>query len=275
MSEVSNAVAIYGLQASLATEQTNASGIVPVGPSQTQRTFLDADVAYAFRANLPNIGDEAVVDLTDASGDVTAAIPSPAGGLPTIISITGTLTTDGTTPLTVPLLYYTEMEASKPKYEAENDSFAFALYWDSGEGKWIFELTIKPSLENEFWYSSVADTASPDLASGWLPDEGGSNTGTPVVAVSPYTLPSLIDADGKDIYGQPIPTVAEINGLLIECVSGAATITGADGFEYSPTANAVLQISNTSTGVITPDDLTIEATAANTAVKVTVIGQAV
>jgi len=268
MSEVSNAVAIYGLQASLATEQTNASGIVPVGPSQTQRTFLDADVAYAFRANLPNVGDVATVDLATANG---IAEPNDSE-YPFAIEVTGTLSFDGVDPLVVPTLTFDGLNDGKPSYVANTDDFDFIVIWDEEGGEWKFNVTAQPSAVMKSWFSTD-NVTEPTLVTTWQISGDDGNTGTPTVSAGEYDYPQLIDADGNDIYGQPIPTVAEINGLLIECVSGAATITGADGFEYSPTANAVLQISNTSTGVITPDDLTIEATSADTAVKVTVIGK--
>jgi hypothetical protein len=284
MSEVSNAVAIYGLQASLATEQTNASGIVPVGPSQTQRTFLDADVAYAFRANLPNIGDEAVVDLTDASGEVTPAIPTgtPAPeGFPQYIQVTGTFTdSTGSNTQSVPVLLVhagTNLDGVRmwsTTGDFESDWISLGLD-ANGQAFAAIGITTVNALFNyrtSAGTSSFEDSSATDiLTAEWA--ASNDETGQPILSEIEIESPELIDADGKDIYGQPIPTVAEINGLLIECVSGAATITGADGFEYSPTANAVLQISNTSTGVITPDDLTIEATSADTAVKVTVIGK--
>jgi hypothetical protein len=284
MSEVSNAVAIYGLQASLATEQTNASGIVPVGPSQTQRTFLEADVAYAFRANLPNVGDVAVVDLTDASGEVTPAIPTgtPAPeGFPQYIQVTGTFTdSTGSNTQSIPVLLVhagTNLDGVRmwsTTGDFESDWISLGL---DANGQSFAAIGI-PTVNALFNYrtsggtSSFEDSSATDiLTADWV--ASNDETGQPILSEIEIESPELIDADGKDIYGQPIPTVDEINGLLIECVSGAATITGADGFEYSPTANAVLQISNTSTGVITPDDLTIEATAADTAVKVTVIGK--
>jgi hypothetical protein len=283
MSEVSNAVAIYGLQASLATEQTNASGIVPVGPSQTQRTFLDADVAYAFRANLPNVGDIGAVSLSSNSGSVTPAIGTPPGSNPRIISVGGTFSeSTGTTNQAVPVvLYYAGSNASghwwTTSKEIEADWLTSATNMSNGDAFALLDLD--SPFASMFRYKTSVGVSTFDDATGstsitamsWLANV--DETGLPVITAVAYTAPELIDADGNDIYGQAIPTVDEINGLLLECVSGTAKITTTVDDEVSISSNGIILFANTESNVWEVDTITITAADADTAVKVTVIGK--
>jgi hypothetical protein len=285
MSEVSNAVAIYGLQASLATEQTNASGIVPVGPSQTQRTFLDADVAYAFRANLPTSGDSAKVNLSGNIGDVTPITPdeTPPSGNAKIYDLTGAFTNNtGTKTQPVPVrVYYAGNDGTNDWWTSsgEIESGWAADTSTMVNGDCFVRLNVDTSAT--FAYKTIQglsvfnDSEAVNSVGGLVWSGNDDETGTPLFVEFEYVEPSLIDTDGKDIYGQPIPTVDEINGLLIECVSGTAKITTTADDEVSISSSGIILFANTDANVWEVDDITITATSDGTAVKVTVIGQAV
>lgn len=91
------------------------------------------------------------------------------------IEVTGTLTSNGTTPVTFPILQFAGFFDGKPVYSDNGltTGHTHILYWYVSA--WLL-IQISPSCG---WNSSSA-VATPDLASGWTPL--GIATGTPVVA---------------------------------------------------------------------------------------------
>jgi hypothetical protein len=117
-------------------------------------------------------------------------------------------------------------------------------------------------------WSSSEDVASPDLVTTWSPESPA--TGTPTVTGIGFS--KSFDPSGKDLYGEDIPTITEIKGLLIECVSGE-TISRI-GDEYAELTAGERRLSANAGGLESLlDNMEIEATAPNTEVRVTVIGK--
>lgn len=101
----------------------------------------------------------------------------PQGSVGSTLAMTGTLTTDGSTPIVNEDLAYDSEFAGKPSFTSTN----FSCYWDAGDSVWVLVNVAS------FW-KSTAPVASPDLipAGGynastnplaWRPL--GPNTGTP------------------------------------------------------------------------------------------------
>jgi len=88
------------------------------------------------------------------------------------ITVTGTLTYDGSTPVSINELPYVELNNGKASYTSE---FGDSVYWDGA--KWIL---FHYGTDAE-WHSAD-DVATPDLASTWTPQ--GSATGTPTLTGS-------------------------------------------------------------------------------------------
>jgi hypothetical protein len=92
------------------------------------------------------------------------------------LAITGTLTSNGTTPVVFPDLIYAGISDGKPYYTNTGDltGFTHAANWEGG-AVWLLA-----QLSPAAVWTSASAVATPDLATGWT--ALGLATGTPVVA---------------------------------------------------------------------------------------------
>ena len=101
-----------------------------------------------------------------------------------VLTVTGTLTSDGTTPLTFPPIPKF-LDGPKPEYRtggtANGDA---ACFWI--DDHWVLVKYLAG--ETRQWTSSM-DVATPDLVTNWAPTY--TNTGTPVVTRTPNTALTL------------------------------------------------------------------------------------
>jgi hypothetical protein len=77
MATISDARAIYGLQATGVHTSSGVIGSAQIGTAQTQVRFPTADVAYSLRAIFVGTGDELAIDLADC--DTTGSTAFVAG----------------------------------------------------------------------------------------------------------------------------------------------------------------------------------------------------
>ena len=87
--------------------------------------------------------------------------------------VTGTLTSDGSTPVTFPPLVYNGTVNGKPQYHAAGDTHY--VNW-TVEGEWYLQVD-----GGALWFSTD-NVATPDLVTTWSADSPA--TGTPVVAAA-------------------------------------------------------------------------------------------
>lgn len=117
------------------------------------------------------------------------------------VNVSGTMTTDGSTPLTFPQLQYCEEVNGRPAWSSTGDyspSLSVVgytlLFWDG-----FFWILMKVTSVGVFvGFQSNEDVATPDDAVTWEPS--GAATGTPVFTLSePFTTPAtsifMIDDD--------------------------------------------------------------------------------
>lgn len=117
------------------------------------------------------IGATALLDYT-----VRGGLIAPPSEYPDLV-VTGTLTSNGSTPFTFPTMRHAGFFDGKPAYTDNGlaSGNTRSIVWIAGISKWW---AFKPSPDAVIWQSS-SDVATPDLATGWTPL--GSATGTPVI----------------------------------------------------------------------------------------------
>lgn len=149
------------------------------------------------------------VDLAWDSGDEVMTVELPSGAKITVgtgaslaeatstpvnstLHITGTLTNDGSTPFTFPVLYHDAVVNGKVRYLDPTGQY-FAIW--SG-GTWQLGSNDTP----EAYWNSSEDVATPDLVETWTPVNPA--TGHPVVAKTASTggRQGLMKADSSYIY---------------------------------------------------------------------------
>ena len=115
------------------------------------------------------MGASVMLDYTVRGGAISAIDAYPD------IEVTGTLTSDGSTPVTFPTLVFAGFYGGKPVYTDNGltTGMTHALSWETAV--WVLA-QVSPVAA----WTSASAVATPDLATGWTPV--GSATGTPVVA---------------------------------------------------------------------------------------------
>jgi hypothetical protein len=211
-----------------------------------------ADIAYARDIVLPVISDELVFDTSTAE---TTTLSDPTY---TPITVTGTLTSDGSTPVAFEEMAYVETLNAKPSYGnlAGDVATWHDNYWDmacNDGGTW----------------TSTDDVATPDLCTTWTP--ASAATGTPVVSGTPVIIPSVSGIDGADHEGNPI-LISSIRSLYIACTAGAAVFTGGDASIPIPEGSDI-DIRYLTGDTEYSGEITLAATAAGTVLRLEVIGE--
>ena len=137
-----------GSSSSLSLSLTGPAG--PSGPAGPAGSFDGMPAAITFAGDDPNV--------------------------PQIITISGALTTNGTTPLVFPPIPYIGVNQGKPEYYYEAEGVEVTAVWTGT--RW----ELQDFISGVGWFNNTA-FASPDLVTPWL--ALGSNTGTPVVTAGP------------------------------------------------------------------------------------------
>lgn len=137
--------------------------------------------AYTIRRQMENavvrpprrrtIGSTVLLDYTVEGGAITAPADYPD------IDVTGTLTSNGSTPVTFPTLLHAGFYGGKPVYTDNGltTGMTHALSWETSI--WL----LAQGSPTAAWVS-VSAVATPDLATGWT--ALGTATGTPTVALA-------------------------------------------------------------------------------------------
>ena len=126
------------------------------------------------------------------------------------MNVTGSLTSNGVTPITFTEIPFTEMFNGRPVYEILGGN---SCAWDGL--KWI----LYHAGSGVEWHS-YDDVLTPDLATAWVP-VFGSNTGTPILIASASSAAQVIAALEAD----PVATV-RIVSYASGTVTGAVAATG-------------------------------------------------
>ena len=112
-------------------------------------------------------------------------VPSPGGGVD-ILTITGALTSDGTTPRTFPGLLYAGDANGRPSYtnDGVTSGATHVCYYEDSPATWVL---LKVSSPYASWVGDPT-RATPDLVPMW--SATGINTGFPDVTLTAGGLPT-------------------------------------------------------------------------------------
>ena len=249
MATISDARAIYGLQATGAHTSTNVSGSVQIGTAQTQVRFPTADVAYSLRAIFAGNGDVLIIDLTDCdttgstafvagNAQVETATITAASGATSSGTMTMVLTSAGMTgsPLNiaVPLVTGTHTTAALIATAARNALLAnaavIARFSIGGTGADIV-LTRLPTSTHTVptgtlnLYAANDPTLNLAIPSGLGVTLAAASANTTLGVISDGV--KIYDGDGKDFEGDALATISAFHGLLA---------TGTGSISYSSNA---------------------------------------
>jgi len=144
------------------------------------QTFLTVQAAETYVLGLP-------ADLADQSG-ATAEL----GREVATMAVTGTLTTDGTTPAVPGTLPFAGIDQGKPYYQQGSWILGWlSSYAPGGLPAWRLALLGSPSY---IWYAP-SSASTPDSATGWVAVSPA--TGTPTVTAGTTINPSLTIYDAQ------------------------------------------------------------------------------
>jgi len=210
---ISDAKAVFGLTAIGTGDRPWINQSAQIGQQQTSMVIAGADIAFSAKLDLPMSGDSATLDLSDfAVTDDTTAVP-------TSVTITGTLTSDGATPVTFPALALFGEYDGRPDYRSEAIAQPeYRCYWETN--KWYL-IKFSGATPLATWQSSN-DVPTPDLAT-FAPT--GTATGVPTVTPSAELLASGWTGEAYDFEGAAMVPPSTIGGLLFFVSSGSISIT--------------------------------------------------
>jgi hypothetical protein len=230
----------------------------------TRIAFPDANEVYSRRYYLGTDNEQVTLDITDGTYVETFALV-PIVGVPTgataYLVVSGSLT-DGTDPVVFPILEFSSVSAGKPIYQ--DGTGEYGCSYNNSTSRW----TISNAPTLSVW-QSTSDAAFPHLVTAW--EAVSPATGTPTV--TGVNASESYDPSGENIYGETIETLTTVNTVLIECLSGNADIE-VNGNELKSVSAGEKRLCANANGLSTYlDTMEITATANNTEIRITVIGE--
>ena len=260
--DLSNAQAFAGLRATATPDAPNVRNDNEIGIAPFTQLLTGAQVAFSVRATMASADVLTLDPLTnDASTSVFADVPAS-------IVITGTLT-DGTNSVTFPTMLFAGFDANGfPRYTElglVDPEYEFQIKYDGG----AWEITAGGTL-NGAW-GSTEDEISPTDVVTWTADS--PSTGTPTLTGSTAKATGYTGGDGKDIYGATLPAIDTIQGIIVKCTSGAATIEVSTDEKLTVSAGDTRLCFNTAGVASFADDIEATASASNTVLDIIVIGK--
>jgi hypothetical protein len=249
---LTNAQAFFGLRANATPSAPNVRNTNEVGVSATGQALFDAVGAYSLRARLMD-GDN--FELNALTGIATPTISD----VPAFIVITGITDPTGFDPL------FLTREADlngKPFWGFEN----WGVGWNGSDSWFITQDTsVVYTAEKE----SSANT--PIGLTDWTIYEGA---GQPTIAARENSTGEIIGGNGLDLYGEDLPTMTDIIGVMVQCTSGNFDISSIAGGEVNTIAagETRLFVNPNGTGV-EYDGFDVICEANDTELEITIIGK--
>lgn len=278
---ISSARSIHGISCQGVLSRPLVEGTAQIGKAATAKTYPLANVAYALQATLSTIGNVLAVNFTTGAttgsttwvagaaqietATVTAASGATSAGDLTLSLTSGVVTgASSGLAIVVPLTTASDTAAKVATALAAglNANAAFATHYTATTSTVYVILTRKVDA-NGFYY---ATDASLNLA---IPAALGITAAVSSVQTVAGTVTSgthVFDGDGLDFEGITIPTIATLDALFVELLSGGTTADGPSTVVY-PIPALFYDAPQSLLGATT-----FTATAANTSVRITVIG---
>ena len=252
---LSNPQAFFGLRANVTPTAPNVRNDNEVGVSAAGLALTGGNVAYSLRAKLA-LGD--VLDLDVLTGDASG---STLTDVPETITITGI--TDPAIPAGGLVLPRGEDISGFPQWSATLAGKLWIVR-NTGLGDW----TINEATSSTYAATKTSAADSPVGLTGWTVSTG---TGQPIVAGEAFGL--IEGGTGLDIYGETLPAITDVQGVLIQCISGAADIEVNGNELKQVTAGDTRCAFNVAGMPSYADTLEATATAAGTILEITIIGK--
>jgi hypothetical protein len=254
---LSNPQAFFGLRANVTPTAPNVRNDNEVGVAAAGLALTGGNVAYSLRAKLAE-DDKLELDVLtgDASGSTISEIPDT-------LVITGITDPANSDPMIVPRV---------------NDAFGFAQ-WKltvnenqsvevfNDDGDWTVLIT---DTEQVYAASKTSSALTPVGLTGWTV---GPGTGQPVIAAGEPAFGEVTGGTGLDIYGETLPAIADVQGILIQCIAGAADIEVNGNELKQVTAGDTRCAFNVAGMPSYADTLEATATAPGTIIEITIIGK--
>lgn len=281
---LTNSRATIGLQSRLTPTNTNVFGQIQVGENNKTISYPDSNAIYSLQAFFSNASNS--FELDSATGIASSISPSWVAGTAQVETATaaGTATASGDVTITITASGLTgspksiavpitsgdtaSVWAGKVRTALAADTAVTALFSVSGTTTSIV-LTRKPSQTIEGSNISVPYYVANDSTLNIAITAG--STGVTSAATSANTTAGVatsgclvMDADGNDIEGNEIGTLASIDSALFEA-SGNIEIIGS-GWQYSHQGTCFFS------GLPSASTIYFTANSAPSSIKVTILG---
>lgn len=253
-----------GLSANITSDQPNIDGDFVLGLT-SKSLNLGAGKAYSFRADVPGGYS---FDFAPATGVATPTTTWPTTD--PFIRVTGSLTSDGTTPLIIPDLLPAGTFNGRVYYQGGSGGASSIYFVRFEPPPFEYWVLMRGDGNGNAWESAGPnmDAMFPELATFVPRSYNTPNSGTPILTKIQSQQYGIYNADGNDFDGNPLGTIAPL-AMLIETTDpitiyfnqGEATPT------FSLSDNGVLLQCYTSI----PNQVTISAPTGSE-VNVTIIG---
>jgi hypothetical protein len=248
---LSNPQAFFGLRANVTPTAPNVRNDNEVGVSAAGLALTGGNVAYSLRAKLA-LGD--VLDLNVLTGDASGSTISE---IPDTLVITG----------------ITDPANSDPIIATREEDFEPSEGWKA-PGNWSVSRDVGDwVVRKDPAVYRAAKTSAAATPVGLTFDPPTIGAGTPVIAAGEPAFGEVIGGTGLDIYGETLPTIADVQGILIQCIAGAADIEVNGNELKQVTAGDTRCAFNVAGMPSYADTLEATATAAGTILEITIIGK--
>jgi hypothetical protein len=143
-------------------------------------------------------------------------------------------------------------------------------------GNWVIEYTgtqwvIAETGTNSYEAVKTSAADTPIGLTGWTV---GTGAGQPVVAARADSAGEIIGGNGLDLYGEDLPTMTGIIGVMIQCTSGALRVASTGGSEINEiTAGETRMFVNPNGTGVEYDSFDVIAEANDTELEITIIGK--
>jgi hypothetical protein len=254
---LSNPQAFFGLRANVTPTAPNVRNDNEVGVAAAGLALTGGNVAYSLRAKLAE-GD--VLDLDVLTGDASGSTISESA-IMTLSGITNPAAANG-------VFLKNGQANSFPVFQKESNDFYFSRGDASAPVTWVLWFVVEGDQDIAV-IETQDDVATPDLVTNW--DLLAGVTATPSISASAFG--EIIGGTGLDIYGETLPTIADVQGILIQCIAGAADIEVNGNELKQVTAGDTRCAFNVAGMPSYADTLEATATSPGTIIEITIIGK--
>jgi len=211
---LTNAQAFFGLRANATPSKPNVRNTNEIGVPATGQALFDAVGAYSLRARLMNTDSFQLIAL---EGNAFASFSN----VPSVIVVSGI-----TNPVGKQDLHLAVNGTADGKIRYGETPSEQVVFYDDDRWRIFVE---GDGLDYRAEKISAAD--SPIGLTDWNVLEG---SGQPTIAARENSIAELSGTfTGLDLYGEDLPTMTDIIGVMIQCTNGALQVASTNGNEIN------------------------------------------